>query len=209
MNLNTKSSTALGVFPGVNGKVQRLCARPFASLAFTALCFAMPPCLQAAQPAPVPPSLVEDGVTFKQAGAKTFRWKSVIKVYDAALHLGEGEQPARIFADIPTRLHLGYHRGFTAAEIVKGGDTLLARNVDAATLASLRQRVDVINRTYRAVKTGDSYTLTYVPNLGTTLRLNGKPLVTIPGHDFAASYFRIWLGDDPISPALRDSLLGR
>jgi hypothetical protein len=167
------------------------------------------PSLHAARPAPVPRSLVEDGVRFEQTGATTFRWMSVVKVYDAALHLGEGESPTRIFADIPTRLQLGYHRGFTAAEIIKGGDTLLARNVDAATLAALRERLDLLNRTYRDVKPGDSYTLTYVPDLGTTLRLNGAALLTIPGHDFAAAYFRIWLGDDPISTSLRDTLLAR
>ena len=163
----------------------------------------------AARLGPVPTSLVEDGVRFEQTGATTFRWMSVLKVYDAALHLGAGESPERIFADMPIRLHLGYHRAFTAAEIIKGGDTLLARNVDAATLAALRDRLGLINRTYRDVKAGDSYTLTYVPDRGTTLRLNGAPLVTIPGHDFAAAYFRIWLGDAPISPSLRDTLLGR
>ncbi len=165
--------------------------------------------LHAARPVPTPVLLEEDGVLFQQTGAKTFRWKSVLKVYDAALHLGAGESSGRIFADMPTRLHLGYHRAFTAAEIVKGGDALLARNVDAATRAALRERLDLINRTYRDVEAGDSYTLTYVPTRGTTLRLNGASLVIIPGHDFAAAYFRIWLGDDPISPSLRDTLLGR
>lgn len=172
-------------------------------------CLAASASLHAARPAPSPASLAEDGARFERVGARTFRWMSVIKVYDAALHLGAGEPADRIFSNIPTRLQLGYHRGFTAAEIVKGGETLLARNVDSATIAALRERLDLINRTYRDVKAGDSYTLTYVPGTGTTLRLNGVPLVTIPGHDFAAAYFRIWLGDDPISPALRDSLLGR
>jgi hypothetical protein len=114
-----------------------------------------------------------------------------------------------VFADIPMRLHLVYHRGFTAAEIVKGGDTLLARNVDAATLTALRDRLERLNATYRDVKPGDSYTLTYVPGAGTTLRLNGSALITVPGHDFAAAYFRIWLGDKPINDSLRDALLGR
>lgn len=156
-----------------------------------------------------PQSLSEDGATFQRIGAKTFRWMSILKVYDASLHLGAGESPERVFADIPMRLHLVYHRGFTAAEIVKGGDTLLARNVDAATLTALRDRLERLNATYRDVKPGDSYTLTYVPGAGTTLRLNGSALITVPGHDFAAAYFRIWLGDKPINDSLRDALLGR
>lgn len=153
--------------------------------------------------------LDEDGARFELIGSTTFRWMSIIKVYDARLHLGAGEPPTKVFADIPVRLQLTYHRGFTAAEIVQGGDTLLARNVKAETLAALRERLELINRAYRDVREGDSYTLTYVPGKGTTLRLNGSPLVTIPGQDFAAAYFRIWLGDDPISESMRDALLGR
>lgn len=156
-----------------------------------------------------PDVLSEDGARFELIGTTTFRWMSVIKVYDARLHLGAGEPPTKVFADIPVRLQLTYHRGFTAAEIIKGGDTLLARNVKAETLASLRDRLELINRAYRDVREGDRYALTYVPGKGTTLRLNGSPLVTIPGHDFAAAYFRIWLGDDPISKSMRDTLLGR
>lgn len=156
-----------------------------------------------------PETLTEDGARFDLIGSTTFRWMSVIKVYDARLHLGAGESPKKVFADIPVRLQLTYHRGFTAAEIVQGGDALLARNVKAETLVTLRDRLELINRAYRDVREGDSYTLTYVPGKGTTLRLNGSPLVTIPGHDFAAAYFRIWLGDDPISASMRDALLGR
>ena len=172
-----------------------------------AICLAALPTVSASKAATG--QLTEDGARFELAGATTFRWMSIVKVYDARLHLGTGEPPTKVFADIPVRLQLTYHRGFTAAEIIKGGDTLLARNVKADSLAALRERLALINRAYRDVREGDSYTLTYVPGKGTTLRLNGSPLVTIPGHDFAAAYFRIWLGDDPISESMRDALLGR
>ena len=172
-----------------------------------ALCLAILPTTRASQAAT--DQLTEDGARFELAGATTFRWMSIVKVYDARLHLGNGEPAAKVFADIPVRLQLTYHRGFTAAEIIKGGDTLLTRNVKADALVSLRERLELINRAYRDVREGDSYTLTYVPGKGTTLRLNGSPLVSIPGHDFASAYFRIWLGDDPISKSMRDTLLGR
>jgi hypothetical protein len=160
--------------------------------------------------APMPPASVEeDGARFERVGQGTFRWKSVLKIYDIAFHLGAGESAKQVFADVPMRLHLKYHRAFTAAEIIKGGDTLLARNANAATLATLNERLKRLNVAYRDVKPGDSYTLTYAPKVGTTLRYNGKQLVTIPGHDFAATYFRIWLGADPISKPLRDQLLKR
>ena len=167
------------------------------------------PLLHGAAPVAPPAALVEDSVRFSRCGQGTLRWKSVLKVYDVALHFGPGVNAAQIFEDIPTRLQLGYHRGLTAVDIIKGGDELLRRNLDAATLTALGGRLAQLNRAYVDVKEGDSYTLTYVPSVGTTLRLNGKSLVTIPGHDFASAYFRIWLGKDPISGALRDQLLGR
>ena len=154
-------------------------------------------------------SLTEDGARFELVGETTFKWLSMLKVYDARLHLGAGENPSRVFSDVPVRLQLVYHRGFTAAEIIKGGDALLARNVSATDLSALRDRLEILNKAYKDVRPGDDYVLTYVPGKGTTLRLNGSPLVTVPGRDFASAYFRIWLGDDPISAPMRDSLLGR
>lgn len=44
----------------------------------------------------------------------------------------------------------------------------------------------------------DRYSLTYMPGVGTELALNDNPLGVIDGADFAAAYFRIWLGDHPI-----------
>ncbi|NJM37512.1 MAG: hypothetical protein HC845_06400 [Akkermansiaceae bacterium] len=163
-----------------------------------------------AAPVPITPtSLEEDGARFERVNQATFNWKSMFKVYDIALHLEAGESTKKLFADIPMRLHLKYHRAFTSAEIIKGGNALLAKNTDATTLKSLEGRLNQLNAAYRDVKPGDAYTLTYVPEVGTTLRLNGKSLVTLPGHDFAAAYFRIWLGNEPISKPLRDKLLKR
>jgi hypothetical protein len=159
--------------------------------------------------AAVPPVLKEDGESFTCLGQTTFRWKSILKVYDIAFHLGTGQNAAKALADIPMRLELMYHRAFTSDEIIKGGDTVLRRNVDAATFDKLSTRLAELNRAYVNVKAGDAYALTYVPGRGTSLRLNGNVLATIPGHDFAASYFSIWLGKDPISDSLRQTLLGR
>lgn len=159
--------------------------------------------------AAVPPLLKEDGESFTCLGQTTFRWKSILKVYDIAFHLGTGQAAAKALTDIPMRLELIYHRPFTSDEIIKGGDTVLRRNVEKATFDKLSTRLAELNSAYVDVKPGDAYALTYVPGRGTSLRLNGKVLATIPGHDFAASYFSIWLGKAPISDSLRQTLLGR
>jgi Chalcone isomerase-like len=156
-----------------------------------------------------PPVLDEDDTRFELVGQGAFRWKRLIHAYDASLHAGKDSPPATLLTGAPIRLEIHYRREFSAADIVSGGDALLRRNVSAEALKSLQDRLAKLNRAYVDVKPGDRYTLTFVPGKGTTLRLNGNPLVTVEGADFAAAYFRIWLGEDPISPQLRDLLLGK
>ncbi len=165
--------------------------------------------LPAATFAPSPSVLEEDGGNFVRVGQTTFRWKAVVKIYNIALHLGAGQGRSEALADVPMRLELVYHRAFSASEIIKGGDALLRRNVNGTMFDRLAPRLSKFNRAYVNVKPGDTYSITYVPGRGTTLRLNGNALATIPGYDFAASYFRIWLGEEPMSSSLRDNLLGR
>ncbi len=158
---------------------------------------------------PSPASIEEDGVSFERRAQTTLHWKSIFKVYDIALYHEAGQRLENVLADVPKRLELRYHRAFTAAEIVKGGDALLRRNVESRTLTTIAPRLTDLNRAYVDVRAGDSYSLTYVPGRGTSLRLNGRLLATIPGHDFATAYMSIWLGDKPISVDARDKLLGR
>ena len=153
--------------------------------------------------------LEEDGARFERRAQSTFVWKSLLKVYDIALHLGAGQGTYDALSDLPMRLELRYHRAIKAADIIKGGDALLRRNVTAGMLAALRPRLEELNRAYVDVAPGDAYTLTYVPGRGTTLRLNGNALATIPGHDFVSAYFRIWLGEEPMCGKVRDALVGR
>lgn len=156
-----------------------------------------------------PPTAVEeDGVRFELMGHGAFRWKRLVHAYDASLHAGAGSKRGALLAGAPLRLEIHYRREFSAPDIVSGGDALLKRNVTAETWKALQPRLAQLNRAYLDVKPGDRYTLTWVPDKGTTLRLNGKALVTVEGADFALAYFRIWLGEEPISTPLRDQLLG-
>jgi hypothetical protein len=136
------------------------------------------------------------------------RYKVFIKAYVAALYLGDGAAAGDVLADVPKRLELSYFWSISGADFGTAGDQILAQNVDTDTFADLRPRLDRINAWYRDVKPGDRYSLTYVPGAGTELALNGSRLGVVEGADFAAAYFRIWLGDTPIDRRLRDQLLG-
>jgi hypothetical protein len=142
--------------------------------------------------------------------AALLRYLKVIKAYVAALYLPEGVKSEDVLSDVPKRLELSYLVSIKGPDFEKGAAPVLERNQTPAELARLQGRLDRINAAYRDVKSGDRYSLTYQPGRGTELALNGTPLIVIEGADFAAAYFGIWLGREPIDEKLkRDLLRGR
>jgi hypothetical protein len=147
-------------------------------------------------------------VTMQLSCVGLLRYKLFIKAYVAALYVGDGAAGEDVLGDVPKRLELSYFWSIKGSDFRRAGDQILAQNVDAQTFAALRSRIDRINALYRDVRPGDRYSLTYIPGMGTELALNDRRLGVIPGSDFAAAYFRIWLGGHPIDTRLRDQLLG-
>ncbi len=142
--------------------------------------------------------------------AALLRYLKVIKAYVAALYLPEGVKAEDVLSDVPKRLEISYLVSIKGPDFDKGAAPVLERNQTPAELAKLQRRIDRINAAYKDVKSGDRYSLTYLPSRGTELALNGTPLIVIEGADFAAAYFGIWLGREPIDQKLmRDLLKGR
>ncbi|MBI1816165.1 MAG: chalcone isomerase family protein [Deltaproteobacteria bacterium] len=135
------------------------------------------------------------------------RYMVVIKGYVAALYLAPGEQPDEVLSDLSKRLEINYFYAIKGLDFTEATDRGIAANVDAATAARLRPRIDQLNALYEDVRPGDRYSLTYVPGAGTELALNGTPKGTIAGADFAAALFAIWLGPHALDDSLKSQLL--
>jgi hypothetical protein len=140
-------------------------------------------------------------------GVALLRWMKLFKVYVAALYLPQNLPSDEVLADIPKRLEISYLVSIDGPDFGKGAEAILERNVTPNELARLRTRIDQLNAVYRDVKPGDRYALTYTPGSGTELSYNGSPLITIEGADFAAAYFGIWLGKNPIDEKMRNRLI--
>jgi hypothetical protein len=152
------------------------------------------------------PRVTVGGASLGLRGTGLLR-KYLIKGYVAGLYLADDVPSARVLDDVPKRLEIEYFRSIQARAFAKAGDEYIARNVDPATLARLRPRLNRLNALYRDVEPGDRYALTYVQGLGTELALNGRALGRLPGADFAAAVFSIWLGDQPMDEPLKRRLL--
>ncbi|RQW79162.1 MAG: hypothetical protein EHM62_06795 [Methylococcus sp.] len=169
--------------------------------------------------APLPArAITVEGVTFAREvrigdatvplrNAALLRYLYFLKAYVAALYLPADVAPERALADVPKRLEISYLVAIRGEDFDKGAAPVLRRNLSPTELERLQQRLDRLNAAYRDVQPGDRYALSYHPGRGTELNLNGTPLVTIEGADFAAAYFGIWLGREPIDEGLKRSLL--
>lgn len=62
---------------------------------------------------------------------------------------------------------------------------------------------------YADLSEGDVIRIAYAPGAGSTVAVNGRPVVEADGHAIAGAAGALWLGDDPAAPAVRDALLAR
>jgi len=146
----------------------------------------------------------------QKLGDYRYVYRFFFDLYDAALFAPQAQDGADVLqATTSFHLQFRYLREIEKSIILQSADRMLERNLSAEQLTQIAERVDRINQAYTTVRKGDQSSLTYQPGTGTTLRINGKPGVTIEGEDFARLYFRIWLGPQPISNSLKASLLGR
>jgi hypothetical protein len=140
-------------------------------------------------------------------GKGLLRYRIFFRGYVGGLYLPPKTSAKRVLEDVPKALELSYFWAIKGELFGEAATDLLLRQHGPARVAALRDRLDQMHALYKDVEVGDRYRLTYAPGVGTQLALNGKPLGTVPGADFARDYFGIWLGNDPLSADFRDALL--
>ncbi|MDJ0721104.1 MAG: chalcone isomerase family protein [Desulfobacterales bacterium] len=141
-------------------------------------------------------------------GQGLLRYMIFIKAYAGVLYLPADVESVRVLESVPRRLELAYFHAIAAEDFAKATTAKMEENVAPEQMASLASRLDEFNALYRNVQPGDRYALTFIPGQGTELSLNGQPLGTITGDDFAAAVFAIWLGPQPIDRGFKKDLLG-
>ena len=148
--------------------------------------------------------------SFDKLGEYRYVYRIFFDIYEAALFTEPGAEAVDVMnADAAFHLQFRYLRDIDKSIILKSADRMLEKNLSDAELEAIRDRVAKINEAYTSVGNGDTSSLTYKPDVGTTLTINDEAVVTIPGEDFARLYFRIWLGEQAISESLKENLLGQ
>lgn len=131
----------------------------------------------------------------------TWLW---LDVYQATLYgQGEIDRVNLLTEQTPLKLELCYLQSIDRQDFIKAASEGLPKRFSP----ELSTEVARLHAEYQDVSAGDCYTLSYQPDSGTQLALNGRTVFSTPMAGFKALYFGIWLGPEPLSDSVKQGLL--
>jgi hypothetical protein len=143
------------------------------------------------------------------------RTKAFFKVYVAGLYLADKKTDAAEVLALPgpKRVSMRLMRDLSAKQLTDALNEGIRDNTSPAELGALKDRLAelaAVMNSIEAAKEGDVVALDWLPGSGTRVVLNGEARgKAIAGEDFYRALLRIWLGDNPVSGALKKALLGQ
>jgi hypothetical protein len=150
-----------------------------------------------------------------QLNGAGIRYKAIFKVYTAGLYLGaKATTPdAVLTAPGPKRMHIVMLRDIDANELGKlftrGMQDNAPREEFSKSIAGTLRMSDLFSAKKKLLA-GENFSVDWVPGVGTTVLINGKPQTEpIKEPEFFSALVKIWLGQSPADSQLKDALLGK
>ena len=151
-----------------------------------------------------------------QLNGLAVRTRFIFQVYVAGLYLPAKATMAKAAIESrgPKRIILVMLRDASAEQFVESIEAGMRANNSETQIAEVKPQMDQLMAMIRAVgqsKKGARIVLDYAPSEGgTTLFVDGVPQgKPMAGEAFYQVLLRIWLGDDPVQPDLKEALLGQ
>lgn len=145
------------------------------------------------------------------AGVRT---RVIVKVYALVLYLPEKKDTAAgvLESPGPRRFSLGLLREVTGDELGQAFIAGITANTDKAERSRFVNQLAQFGDAFVGIpagKKGDIINVDWVPDVGTVMTYNGKPIGE-PMKDIAFynAVLKIWLGDKPVDSSLKPQLLG-
>ncbi|HUG25171.1 MAG TPA: chalcone isomerase family protein [Albitalea sp.] len=150
-----------------------------------------------------------------QLNGAGMRYKAIFKVYAAGLYLtAKASTPDEVLnAAGPRRLHIVMLREIDANELgrlfTKGMEQNASRAEFSKVIPGVIKMGEIFSQRKR-LAAGDYFSIDYVPGVGSTIVVNGKPAADpIKEPEFFNALMKIWLGKAPADAQLKDKLLGK
>jgi hypothetical protein len=142
------------------------------------------------------------------------RTRIVIKVYALVLYLPEKKDTPAAVLDSPgpRRFSLGLLREVTGEELGQAFLAGITANTDKAERSKFVNQLAQFGEAFVNIpqaKKGDVINVDWVPDTGTVMTFNGKPIgEPLKDIAFYNAVLKIWLGDKPVDSSLKPQLLG-
>lgn len=150
-----------------------------------------------------------------QLNGAGIRYKAVFKVYTAGLYLGSkaSTTEAVLSAPGPKRMHIVMLREIDGNELGKlftrGMQDNSSREDFSKSIAGTIRMSEIFSLR-KKLTAGESFSVDWVPGVGTTVLINGKVAgEPIKEPEFFSAMMKIWLGNSPADGQLKDALLGK
>lgn len=158
---------------------------------------------------------VQVGSSRLQLNGAGIRYKAVFKVYTAGLYLGgkAATTEAVLAAPGAKRMHIVMLRDIDGNELGKlftrGMQDNAPREEFSKSIAGTIRMSEIFSARKKLLS-GENFSVDYVPGVGTTVLVNGKPQAEpIKEPEFFSALMRIWLGNNPADAQLKEALLGK
>ena len=141
------------------------------------------------------------------------RVQSLFKVYVGALYLPVRSEDSEsiLRANQPSRIMLRLLRELTPEQITTSMTRALHESLTPEQRAPLERRFrefGAIFETLPTLRRGAQIVIDYLPQAGTTIRVDNETIGRVPGADFNRALLRTWIGERPGDTGLRNALLG-
>lgn len=142
------------------------------------------------------------------------RVRIVVKVYAMVLYLPERKDTAAgvLESPGPRRFSLGLLREVTGEDLGQAFMAGITANTDKTERSKFVNQLAQFGEAFVNIpqaKKGDVINVDWVPDTGTVMTLNGKPIgEPLKDLGFYNAVLKIWLGDKPVDSSLKPQLLG-
>jgi len=154
------------------------------------------------------------GTTLQLNGTGT-RYKVVFRVYDVGLYTTKKVSTSEELLALPgpKRLSFSALREIPGTDLgvafIKGLQANSTKELVQKHTASSTRLIEIFSGQSK-LQPGDSFAMDFVPGLGTTFYIAGKPQGAPVGDaEFFNMVLKIWVGASPADFALKDALLGQ
>jgi len=149
------------------------------------------------------PSLVLNGAGVRE------KW--FFDIYVGALYLRQRSQDVQAIlagsGPAAVLMHFLY-KEVSREKITEAWETGLAANHSAAEMQVLRPQLDRFNALFVTLRAGEVVEIDYVLGQGTEVRIDGKLRGKVEGDAFFHALLQVWLGEHPVTGALKRAMLG-